>query len=82
MLCNCFHSSTGEMEGEKKLKMISEISSLGSSDGKAFTCNVEDLGSIPGFGRSSEEGNGNPLLKNSMGRRAWKSDPIEQLTLS
>ena len=52
----------------------------GGSDGKAFACNVEDLGSVPGFGRSPEQGNGN--LKNSMGRRAWKSDPIEQLTLS
>ena len=37
-------------------------------------CNVRDLGSIPGSGRPSGEGNGNPLqyfcLENSMGRRA------------
>ena len=42
----------------------------GGSDGKASTCNVGDLGSIPGSGRSSREGNGNPLqyscLENSM----------------
>jgi len=42
----------------------------GSSDGKASACNVEDLGSIPGLGRSPGEGNGNPLqyccLENSM----------------
>ena len=38
--------------------------------GKESTCNVGDLGSIPGLGRSPEEGNGYPLqysgLENSM----------------
>ena len=38
-------------------------------------CNAGDLGLIPGSGRSSGEGNGNPLqyfcLENSMDRRAW-----------
>jgi len=37
--------------------------------------NAEDLGSIPGLGKSPGEGNGNPLqyscLENSMDRRAW-----------
>ena len=33
----------------------------GGSDGKASACNGGDLGSIPGLGRSSGEGNGNPL---------------------
>ena len=33
----------------------------GSSDGKASAYNAEDLGSIPGSGRSPGEGNGNPL---------------------
>ena len=33
----------------------------GSSDGKASAYNVGDPGSIPGLGRSSGEGNGNPL---------------------
>ena len=37
-------------------------------------CNVEDLGSIPGLGRSPGEGNGNPLqhscLENPMNRGA------------
>ena len=36
---------------------------------------ARDVGSIPGLGRSSEEGNGNPLqyscLENSMDRGAW-----------
>ena len=33
----------------------------GRSDGKASACNAENLGSIPGTGRSPGEGNGNPL---------------------
>ena len=33
----------------------------GGSDGKASACNVGDLGSIPGAGRSPGEGNGNTL---------------------
>ena len=47
----------------------------GGSDGKESACNAGDLGSIPGLGRSPEEGNGNPLqyscLENSMDRGAW-----------
>ena len=47
----------------------------GGSDSKESTCNVGDLGSIPGLGRSSGEGNGNPLqyscLGNPMDRGAW-----------
>ena len=42
---------------------------------KHFASNAGDLGSIPGLGRSSGEGNGNPLqyscLKNPMDREAW-----------
>ena len=34
---------------------------VGGSDGKASTCNVGDLGSIPGLARSPGEGNGKPL---------------------
>ena len=33
----------------------------GGSDGKAPAYNAGDPGSIPGSGRSSGEGNGNPL---------------------
>ena len=44
----------------------------GGSDGKASVCNAGDPGSIPGSGRSSGEGNGNPLqhscLENPMDR--------------
>ena len=47
----------------------------GGSDGKEFTCNAGDLGSIPGLGRSPGEGKGYPLqysgLENPMDRGAW-----------
>ena len=47
----------------------------GGSDDKASVYNTEDLGSIPGLGRSPGEGNGNPLqyycLENPMDRGAW-----------
>ena len=33
----------------------------GDSDGKESVCNARDLGSIPGSGRSPEEGNDNRL---------------------
>ena len=33
----------------------------GGSDSKESACDVGDLGSIPGSGRSPGEGNGNPL---------------------
>ena len=45
------------------------------SDVKASACNVRDPGSIPGSGRSSGEGNGNPLqyscLEKSLDGGAW-----------
>ena len=44
---------------------------------KKFVCNVGDLGSILGLGRSPEEENGNPLqyscLENPMDGRAWQA---------
>ena len=43
--------------------------------GKESACNAGDSGSIPGSGRSPEEGHVYPLqyscLENSMDRRAW-----------
>ena len=45
------------------------------SAAKESACNAGDLVSIPGLGRSFEEGNGNPLqyscLENSVDRGAW-----------
>ena len=49
----------------------------GGSEVKASACNVGDLGSIPGSGRSPGEGNGNPLqyscLENPMEGGAWRA---------
>ena len=46
------------------------------SDGKESAHNAEDLGSIPGLGRSPGEGDGNPFqyscLDNSTDRGAWQ----------
>ena len=46
-----------------------------SSVSKESVCSAGDLGSIPGSGRSSREGNGKPLqypcLENPMDREAW-----------
>ena len=47
-----------------------------SSVGKESACNAGDLGSIPGSGRSSGEGNGNPLQyshQNPHGQRSQAS---------
>ena len=49
----------------------------GSSAGKESACNAADPGSIPGSGRSSGEGYGNPLqyscLENPMDGEAWQA---------
>ena len=48
-----------------------------SSVGKESACNAGDPGSIPGLGRVSAEGNGNPLqyscLGSPMDRGAWQA---------
>ena len=48
---------------------------LGVPLGNESTCNAGNPGSIPGWGRSPGEGNGNPLqyscLENPMDRGAW-----------
>ena len=49
----------------------------GGSVGKESACKAEDPGLIPRLGRSTGEGNGNPLqyscLKNSLDRGAWQA---------
>ena len=49
----------------------------GGSDSKESACNAGDQGSIPGSGKSPEEGNGNPLLYSCLGipmdRGAWQA---------
>ena len=58
------------------LKIYFQISGFPSgSDDKESACSAEDLGSIPGLGRSPGGGHGNPLqyscLEKSMDKRAW-----------
>ena len=43
------------------LRIVLLMGFPGGSEVKASACNVGDLGSIPGLGRSPGEGNGNPL---------------------
>ena len=46
------------------------------SAGKESACNVEELGSIPGLGRSPEEWNGNPLqysYQENLHGGAWRA---------
>ena len=59
-------------------KLINTINKKSpNSAGKEPTCNVGDLGSIPGLGRSPEEGNGilnqYSCLENSKDRGAWRA---------
>ena len=66
----------------------------GGSDGKESTCNAGDLGSIPGLGRSTGEGNIYPLQGSCLKIHGQKrladyspwnhkvSDMTEQLSLS
>ena len=52
----------------------------GGSDHKKPACNAGDVSSIPGPGRSPEEGNGYPhqysCLENSMDRGAWQGEVL------
>ena len=56
------------------------LSFPGGSDGKESACNAGDLRLIPGLGRSSGEGNGNPLqyscLENPMDGVAWQATVV------
>ena len=81
-----FSSGAWKKKGEK-MHFINQL--LDSSVGKESTCNVGDLGSIPGLGRSPGEGKDYPLqysgLENSMDYSPWgrkELDTTEQLSLS
>ena len=60
------------------MKAIKEIYGTicfpGGSDGKASACNVGELGSIPGSGRSSGEGNDYPLQYSCL-KIPWAEEP-------
>ena len=49
----------------------------GSSDSKESTCNVGDLGLIPGLGRSPGGGHGNPFQYSCLESIKWRHGPDE-----
>ena len=50
------------------------------SDGKESACNAEDLGSIPGSGRSPGEGSGQRRLAGNNSQGCKESDTNDRLT--
>ena len=59
---SCFTSLCKRNRHSTLKQLSSDLKSLPrASVGKEFACNVGDLGSIPGSGRSPAERNGNPL---------------------
>ena len=76
----------GVAESQKRLRDLALMHTVmvtlglgfpGGSDSQESACNAEDLGSIPGSGRSPGEGNGDPppysCLENSLDRGAWQA---------
>ena len=61
--------------------VITDMGFPGGSDSKESTCNVEDLGLIPGLGRSPGGGLSNPLqyscLENPHGQRRLKGYSVQ-----
>ena len=88
--CHLSQTNQGTLASSEFVQSQGKTSFPGGSDGKAYACSAGDLGSIPGLGRSPEEGNGYPLqysgLENSMdcivhgGHK--KLDATEQSSLS
>ena len=74
-LARFHHCHLVKEQGGYKLPPLPNLGFPDSSDSKKSTCHVGDLDSIPGLGRSLEEGNGYPLqyscLGNPMDRGAW-----------
>ena len=76
---NMLHVSLGRQTAVKWFGIRALFKHLegfpGGWEVKASACNEGDLGSIPGWGKSSGEGNGNPLqyscLENPMDGGAW-----------
>ena len=68
------HSSGTLMVANRRNLTFKKKNLIGGSDGKESSCIVEDLGSIPGLGRSPGGGRGNPLqysyLENPCGQRS------------
>ena len=69
------HNRVNQLYFNKKKVVCKTKVMPGSSEGKESACNAGDLGSIPGWGSSPGEGNGNLLqysyLENPMDGGAW-----------
>ena len=71
------YSPRGHKESDmtERFHLMVNLEFPDDSHGKSSGYNEGDLGSIPGLGRSSAEGKGNPLkyscLENPMDRGAW-----------
>ena len=67
---NSLKHSYFQMEGKNRATFL--LGFPGGSDGKEYSCNAGDLGSIPRSGRSPGKGNSNPhqysCLENPIGR--------------
>ena len=68
------YPSEGRQNENHNCRNLTKLIS-GGLDGRASAYNARDLGSVPGSGRSSGEGNGTPLqyscLENPMDGGAW-----------
>ena len=80
-ICHLYLSCFLKCGTTKSIKLDTSIQKAGlpwwlsSEESASQPANTGDMGSIPGLGRSPEEGNGNPLqyscLGKPMDRRAW-----------
>ena len=64
---SCSSHSPSSKSTPPKLRCIYTMASLVAQTVKESACNVGDLGLIPGSGRSTAEGNGNPLQYSCLG---------------
>ena len=72
-------------KGSIEKKKSNLYSVLGGSDGKESTCNAGYLDLIPGLGRSSEGGHGNPLQYScleSMDRGACRATELDMTEMT
>ena len=79
IICNSrpwFNSWLGKIPWRRDRLSIPVFTGFpGALVGKESTCNAGDLDSIPGLGRPSGRGHGNPLLYSYLGESPWTEEP-------
>ena len=79
LICNSrpwFNSWLGKIPWRRDRLSIPVFTGFpGGLVGKESTCNAGDLDSIPGLGRPSGRGHGNPLLYSYLGESPWTEEP-------